>query len=90
MPTRWLLLFLAFNSPAQNSSQNPEFKIRADVELVLLDVSVTSPGGGYVTGLAKGQFQIYENGVQQKITEFAVADAPVAVGLVMDNSGSMR
>ena len=84
MPIRWLLLFLAWNGSAQ------EFKIRADVELVLLDVSVKNPAGGYVTGLTKDQFQIYENGVAQKITEFAAADAPVAVGLVMDDSGSME
>src|SRR3954447_13745740 len=84
MPTRWLLLFLAWNSSAQ------EFRIRADVELVLLDVSVKNPAGGYVKGLAKEQFQIYENGVAQKITAFADADAPVAVGLVMDDSGSME
>jgi Ca-activated chloride channel family protein len=89
MPTRWLLLLLALNGPAQNSFQSPEFKIQTDVELVLLDVSVKNPGGGYVTGLTKDRFQVYEDGVPQKITEFAVEDAPVAVGLVMDNSGSM-
>src|SRR5437762_10005715 len=83
MPIRWFLLFLALNDSAQ------EFKIHTDVELVLLDVSVKNPGGGYVTGLARDQFQIFENGVPQKITEFAVADVPVAVGLVLDNSGSM-
>jgi Ca-activated chloride channel family protein len=84
MPIRWLLLILVLNSSAQ------EFKIHTDVELVLLDVSVKNPSGGYVTGLSKDQFQIYENGVPQKITEFAVADVPVAVGLVMDDSGSME
>jgi Ca-activated chloride channel family protein len=86
---RWLLLLVALNGPAQNSFQSPEFKIHTDVELVLLDVSVKNPGGGYVTGLTKDRFQVYEDGAPQKITEFAVEDAPVAVGLVMDNSGSM-
>src|SRR5215212_8549568 len=86
MYVRWLLLLLAWNGPA---AQSPEFKIRADVELVLLDVSVKNPSGGYVTGLARDRFQVYENGVPQKIAEFALADEPVAVGLVMDNSGSM-
>ena len=81
--------FLAFHGSAQDSSQSPEFKIHTDVELVLLDVSVKNPSGGYVTGLTKDQFQVYENGVLQKITEFAIADVPVTVGLVMDDSGSM-
>jgi Ca-activated chloride channel family protein len=89
MLTRWTLLFLALNCYAQDSFQSPEFKIHTDVELVLLDVSVKNPSGGYVSGLTKDQFQIYENGVPQKITEFAMADAPVAIGLVLDNSGSM-
>ena len=90
MPIRWLLLFLALNGSAQDSFQSPEFKIHTDVELVLLDVSVKNPSGGYVTGLTKDQFQVYENGALQKITAFAVADVPVAVGLVIDNSGSMK
>ena len=89
MPMRCFLLFLAFHAAAQDSSQSPEFKIRTDVELVLLDVSVKNPAGGYVTGLTKDQFQVYENGVAQKISAFSVMDEPVAVGLVMDDSGSM-
>ena len=90
MLTLWLFLLLAANGSAQDSFQSTEFKIRADVELVLLDVSVKNPSGGYLTGLTKDQFQIYENGVLQKITTFAIADAPVTIGLVMDDSGSMR
>ncbi len=92
MPVRWLLLFLALNGASQVknvSVKDQEFKIRTDVELVMLDVSVKNPSGGYVSGLVKNQFQILENGVPQTITEFAVADVPVVVGLVLDQSGSM-
>jgi Ca-activated chloride channel family protein len=85
----WFLFLFAFNGFPQDSFESPQFKIRTDVELVLLDVSVKNTNGGYVTGLTRDQFQIYENGVPQKITEFAVADEPVTVGLVMDASGSM-
>ena len=67
-----------------------EFRISTDVDLVLLDVSVKQAKGGYVSGLTKDNFQIHENGAPQKITEFASADIPVAVGLVFDDSGSMR
>jgi len=89
LPTRLFLLFFTLAVFAQDSIQNSDFKILTDVELVLLDVSVKDPDGGYVTGLARDQFQIYENGVLQKITEFDSGDVPVTVGLVMDNSGSM-
>jgi Ca-activated chloride channel homolog len=67
-----------------------DFTITADVELVLLDVSVRDPKGGFVSGLDKSAFTILENGKPQTITEFANQDVPVTLGLVIDNSGSMR
>ena len=76
MATRWLLLFLGLSGSAQVTPQSLEFKIHTDVELVLLDVSVKNASGAYVTGLTRNQFQIYENGVPQKITEFSAVDVP--------------
>ena len=84
------LLLIPSHALAQDSPPRGEFRISTDVELVLLDVSVREPKGGYVSGLTKDNFQIYENGALQKITQFASADVPVTVGLVMDDSGSMR
>ncbi len=51
---------------------------------------VKDPRGGYVTGLTKDDFQVFEDGRPQKISEFGSVDTPVTVGLVVDNSGSMR
>ena len=84
------LLLVPSHATAQNKSSGGKFRISTDVELVLLDVSVKQEKGGYVSGLSKDNFQIYENGTPQKIAEFASADIPVAVGLVFDDSGSMR
>ena len=64
--------------------------ISDNVDLVLLDVSVRRPHGGYVTGLSKDHFKISEDGYPRQITQFASVDTPVTVGLVVDNSGSMR
>ncbi|MBV8809872.1 MAG: VWA domain-containing protein [Acidobacteriaceae bacterium] len=64
--------------------------ISDNVDLVLLDVLVRRPHGGYVTGLTKGNFKIFEDGSPREITQFANIDTPVTVGLVVDNSGSMR
>jgi len=89
IPSIFLLLVPAHTS-AQASRPSGEFRISTNVELVLLDVSVKQAKGGYASGLTKNNFQIYENGTLQKITEFASADIPVAVGLVFDDSGSMR
>jgi Ca-activated chloride channel homolog len=86
----FLLLLAPCTAFPQDSPRGGEYKISTHVELVLLDVSVKDAKGGYVSGLTKENFRIYENDALQRITAFAVADVPVAVGLVMDNSGSMQ
>jgi Ca-activated chloride channel homolog len=86
--TPLLLIFPGIT--AQHVPDSGEFKISTRVELVLLDASVKDSKGGYVSGLTKNEFQIYENGALQQISEFSSADIPVAVGLVMDDSGSME
>ena len=67
-----------------------EFRVSSEVDLVLLAVSVKDTKGGFVSGLTKDNFKIFENKVQQPITVFAAQDVPVTVGLVVDNSGSVR
>ncbi len=71
-------------------SAQKEFTISADVDLVLLDVSVRDSDGGFVSGLPQSAFTVLEDGHPQKITQFADQDIPVTIGLVVDNSGSMR
>lgn len=66
------------------------YTISDNVDLVLLDVSVKDPKGGFVTGLNKHNFHVFEDGQARDITQFASVDTPVTVGLVVDNSGSMR
>ena len=67
----------------------PDFVIRSDVRLVLLDVSVKDRDGGWVSGLSKDNFRVAENGLAQDITVFADNDIPVTVGILVDNSRSM-
>jgi len=83
------LVLAPFRAISQETSPDGEFKISTHVELVLLDASVKDTKGGYVSGLGKSDFRVFENGVLQNITEFSSDDVPVAVGLVMDDSGSM-
>jgi len=70
--------------------QAKEFRLTARAELVLLDVSVRDSKGGYVSDLKKENFQVYENGKRQVITQFGKEDTPITVGLVLDDSRSMR
>jgi len=68
-----------------------EFRVSSEVDLVLLDVSVKDPkNGGFVANLKKDQFKVFENKVESPISIFAAQDVPVTVGLVVDNSGSVR
>lgn len=66
------------------------FTISTDVELVILDVSVTDARGGSVSGLERDDFRVYEDNKLQSIKYLSHADIPVTIGLVVDNSGSMR
>ncbi len=74
----------------QKSGSTGIYTISDNVDLVLLDVSVKDPHGGYVTGLKQDNFQVFEDGHRRRISQFASVDTPVTVGLVVDNSGSMR
>jgi Ca-activated chloride channel family protein len=80
----------------QPSGQAPEgenngvYVFRSRVEEVVLHATVYDDHDHMVTTLDKGAFEVFEDGVQQKITSFRREDIPVAVGVVIDNSGSMR
>ena len=63
---------------------------RTDTRLVVLPVTVVDKTGHLVTNLPRTAFQVFENNVQQEIKVFKREDVPVSMGLIVDNSGSMR
>ena len=75
---------------AGKGQETDNYTIRTTSRLVLLDVSVKGRDGGFVSGLTQDNFRVYENGKLQQITQFANADIPVTVGILVDESGSMR
>jgi VWFA-related protein len=68
----------------------PQAVFQADASLVVLHVTVADRQGKFIRDLTKAAFQVSEDGQPQSLTLFRHEDAPVAVGLVVDNSGSMR
>ena len=66
------------------------FVFRKDVDEVLLHASVIDDKQHIVTTLDRGAFTVFEDGKQQNIISFHHVDVPVAMGIVIDNSGSMR
>jgi Ca-activated chloride channel homolog len=63
---------------------------RSDTRVVVCNTTVVDKNGHLVTDLSRENFSVSENGVAQKITEFKHEDVPVSLGLIIDNSGSMR
>jgi VWFA-related protein len=66
------------------------FVFRKDVDEVLLHATVIDDKQHMVTNLDPSAFTVYEDGKPQKIISFHHEDIPVAMGIVIDNSGSMR
>jgi VWFA-related protein len=68
----------------------PRADIRVDTSLVLVPAQVTNLFGTPITDLRKEDFKVFEDGVEQPITNFSMEDAPLSIGLLFDISGSMR
>ncbi len=64
--------------------------VRVETQLVSVPAVVTNSAGRPVTGLHAENFLLFENGRQQKITNFATTEAPFEIALLLDTSGSTR
>src|SRR5438552_15638658 len=60
-----------------------------DVDLVLVNVTITDPMNRLVTGLEKDNFQLLEGSKTEDIRHFSSEDAPISLGVIFDMSGSM-
>ncbi len=70
--------------------QGSMFVFKKQVEEVVLHATVYDEQRNLVSGLDRSDFVVYDNGTPQPITSFRREDVPVAMGIVVDNSGSMR
>jgi Ca-activated chloride channel homolog len=76
--------------PEPGTGDQGMFVFKKQVEEVVLHATVYDQDRSLVTGLNQSDFSVVENGVPQPITSFRREDVPVAIGIVVDNSGSMR
>src|SRR5437763_1314620 len=72
-------------APANEDSGT--FVFRAEVQEVVLHATVVDDKNRLITNLDKSAFTVFENGQPQVITDFRHQDVPVAMGIVIDNSG---
>jgi Ca-activated chloride channel homolog len=76
--------------PAPANDQNSVFVFKKEVQEVILHATVVDEQRRLVTNLDRAAFTVFEDGLAQKTTSFHRDDVPVAMGIVIDNSGSMR
>ncbi len=74
---------------AKAGQPDTALNLRVDTTLVLIPVAVTDSLNRFVLGLQKEDFHISEDNVEQNVAHFSGEDAPLSVGLVFDESGSM-
>jgi VWFA-related protein len=74
----------------QVARKNKEYTINVDVNLVVLHATVLDKKGRMANDLGQNDFRVTEDGVAQKLSVFSHADVPVTLGIVIDDSGSMK
>lgn len=72
------------------SDQHDTYKFSVISRLVVLHATVLDKDKHLVTDLSKSDFKVFEDNVEQRIRDFKREDIPVSVGILVDNSGSMR
>jgi Ca-activated chloride channel homolog len=75
------------NTPGQ--VLKPGQTLHLDVDLALVNVTVTDPYNRLVTGLEMDNFRVFEDNVEQEIVSFSSEDVPISIGVIFDFSGSM-
>jgi Ca-activated chloride channel family protein len=73
-----------------NAQTDQSHHLKSVVDLVVLHATVVDDKGQFVPGLTGNDFRVFEDKVEQKISVFSKEDIPVTMGLVIDNSGSMK
>src|SRR5271155_416549 len=80
----------AQNAPATIGRDNGRYTLQRNVDEVVLNATVIDDKQHLVPTLGKDDFKVYEDGVPQTITSFQHQDIPISLGILVDNSGSMR
>ena len=78
-------------SAAASAQTKPrEYTINVDVNMVVVHATVLDKKGHMVNDLQEQNFRLWEDGTLQKLAVFSHADIPVTMGIVIDDSGSMK
>ena len=81
-----LLLLLLAAAAQQPPPQEDTFRLRARVEIVNLDVTVTDARGHFVRDLKRENFRVFDDGVERPVTNFAPVEAPARMLILVEAS----
>jgi len=70
-------------------AMKPGQMLHMDVDLALINVTVTDPYNRLVTGLDTDNFRVFEDNIEQEVVTFSAEDVPISIGVIFDFSGSM-
>ena len=84
------ILIFDSTASAQSIPENKPRSVKVDVDLVLVNASVTDSDSRRVMGLHRENFTLWENKIEQDIKYFSSEEVPVSVGIILDLSESMK
>lgn len=85
-----LLISLCAAAFAQNKSKEKDDKKQPKPLDVKMNLLVLNEQNGFINDLRQEEIKVFEDGIEQKITYFAKKESALNIGLLMDNTGSMR
>jgi Ca-activated chloride channel family protein len=85
-----LLIFSTLTGLALAQEAQDDVTFKTETNLVVLHASVQDKTGKLITNIPQTAFHVLENGVEQPLKLFRREDVPVSMGIIIDNSGSMR
>ncbi|HEX7175956.1 MAG TPA: VWA domain-containing protein [Pyrinomonadaceae bacterium] len=85
-----VIILLFASIPCSAQSEQDDDVVRVESDLVVLNVTVTDKQGKYVRRLPLKEFKVFEDGIEQKISTFALEENPFAAAILIDTSGSME
>jgi len=83
-------VFIGQDTSFDGMIQSQPSAFHIDVDQIVIPIVVRDRSGAYVVDLDRGDFKVYEDDVEQRITFFAQVDFPISVALILDTSHSME
>ena len=84
------LIFRPASAQSRLAQAQDDDVVRVNTDLVVLNATVLDKAGKFVPGLKSTDFQIFEDGTEQKLASFTAEETPFAVAILLDTSGSME